>query len=253
MNTLSDEQLKELEGLLPLCICIVGDTVDHERHQIIHAFPELLSTVRTLTRERDEARGELEQSKIKYEAACDTISRMQTERQHRDSCMVLSNLSSYLGQGLGDAGTSAEDYDKRIRAGIAEIVAVEAGRQNATLTAERDVLKEMLEDKIQTANLLLGMSKDGDWSEWKRLADRLLERPEALSNQSPWRDIATAPKDGTHFLASHTRTPAIVEQVWFNDKLSDYPWTNGIGSFLEGYFTHWMPLPQPPTEGGEEV
>jgi hypothetical protein len=48
MNTLSDEQLKELEGLLPLRICIVGDTVDKARHQMIHAFPNLLSTIQSL-------------------------------------------------------------------------------------------------------------------------------------------------------------------------------------------------------------
>lgn len=63
-----------------------------------------------------------------------------------------------------------------------------------------------------------------------------------------WQGIESAPRDGTHFLASHTRVPATVEEVWFNKvpQLSSYPWTNGIGSFADGFFTHWWPIPLPP-------
>lgn len=69
--------------------------------------------------------------KERYEVACNTISQLQNERYHRDSFVALSNISSFLGQGLGDPGTSAEDYEKRIRAGIDEIVKVESQRASA--------------------------------------------------------------------------------------------------------------------------
>lgn len=63
-----------------------------------------------------------------------------------------------------------------------------------------------------------------------------------------WRDIKSAPKDGKSFLAFE-RGYSIHECHW--DESHD----NGAGGFRTPHHgwrpTHWMPLPEPPTEDKE--
>ena len=58
-----------------------------------------------------------------------------------------------------------------------------------------------------------------------------------------WREIETAPKDGTKFLAwrRHSTLPLIVH---YNDEYSQCEDVDGI---LVYGLTHWMPLPKAPT------
>lgn len=58
-----------------------------------------------------------------------------------------------------------------------------------------------------------------------------------------WRTIDSAPRDGTPVLVwggRHSPKPVIVE--------SDGEWWNTAGRGLRATPTHWMPLPDPPSE-----
>ena len=81
-----------------------------------------------------------------------------------------------------------------------------------------------------------------------------------------WRTIATAPKDGTRFLAWCVDTVDEVDednrviaedqreayccvayQVDWLGGIVQFPWTGSI--VRNRQYTHWMPLPPPPGEG----
>ena len=63
----------------------------------------------------------------------------------------------------------------------------------------------------------------------------------ALKAENEWRDIETAPKDGTSVLAwiQHTNLPGA---IYF----SSGKWYWVISGGWAGFPTHWMPLPKPP-------
>ena len=70
---------------------------------------------------------------------------------------------------------------------------------------------------------------------------------------SEWRDIESAPKDGTAILASgldHGKGPSrhysVVEWMDFGCESGWYPDKDADPHI---YLTHWMPLPAPPSEG----
>lgn len=68
-----------------------------------------------------------------------------------------------------------------------------------------------------------------------------------------WQAIETAPKDGTDILVFTRIEPEGVEvqQVahWDGGDDEQYPWQVSDGSaYNRDMFTHWMPLPTPPTE-----
>lgn len=69
-------------------------------------------------RERDEARAALSELRGRHEVACDTITALQHARESSASWQALSSLSSWLGQGMGDKRTSADEFEKRIREGV---------------------------------------------------------------------------------------------------------------------------------------
>ncbi|WP_311270335.1 hypothetical protein [Sphingobium sp. WCS2017Hpa-17] len=94
---------------------------------------------------------------------------------------------------------------------------------------------------------------------WRQLATAAIK---AMREEAGWQPIETAPRDGTHFLAT-----AIVRNVktgarwwetyviWADDETGeihpdcDHGWSN-----IDDY-SHWMPLPAPPIDAalkGEE-
>ena len=64
----------------------------------------------------------------------------------------------------------------------------------------------------------------------------------ALKAESEWRDIETAPKDGTVFLAwrKHATHPLMVRYE------PSYDWFANYDGEHVYDLTHWMPLPKPP-------
>ena len=59
-----------------------------------------------------------------------------------------------------------------------------------------------------------------------------------------WQDIATAPKDGTRFLAYQKGDP--IQECWWCEDFPEWTgWQNDYDS--EPAPTHWMPLPAPPS------
>jgi len=80
---------------------------------------------------------------------------------------------------------------------------------------------------------------------------------EALSGSgSGWREMGSAPKDGTAFLAFNSRhmahPPVVV--VWDDDRASwriEATHHEGAQHFNANYFDLWQPLPAAPQQGGE--
>lgn len=72
-----------------------------------------------------------------------------------------------------------------------------------------------------------------------------------LRERVDWRDISTAPKDGTHILVAlippRSRHPGFVpvrEAYWSRRKTF---WMVAGMTMVGDNLTHWMPLPSPPT------
>lgn len=64
---------------------------------------------------------------------------------------------------------------------------------------------------------------------------------------SEWQPIETAPKDGTAVLGATTDLFDGGCEVVFWDDDREMWGTNDGPYFFKGRFTHWMPLPEPPT------
>lgn len=65
-------------------------------------------------------------------------------------------------------------------------------------------------------------------------------------SESEWRDIASAPKDGTPVLLANARDGSIRWSLWSEDRWRDGQKRVG-GQVNMDSPTHWMPLPAPPT------
>lgn len=76
----------------------------------------------------------------------------------------------------------------------------------------------------------------------------------AAGSTLDWRDISTAPRDGTRILLCfgevYTRDNGYVTLGhWDGDGLGGQAWNNAAGQTLTAKATHWMPLPAPPPDG----
>lgn len=70
------------------------------------------------------------------------------------------------------------------------------------------------------------------------------ERIARLAALVEWRAIDSAPKDGTRILLSRPGTGWGVVIAWWSESAALYG--DSIGFFRNA--THWMPLPEPPSE-----
>lgn len=68
-----------------------------------------------------------------------------------------------------------------------------------------------------------------------------------------WQPIATAPKDGSEFLAVNAKVPSVTYRVvYFDEDAKDpkYCWhvedTHSGFNHHHDFFTHWIHLPEPP-------
>jgi hypothetical protein len=68
-----------------------------------------------------------------------------------------------------------------------------------------------------------------------------------------WQDISTAPKDGTWILGWSDPDKSPYRISWGRNHRNELTWCTNFSSFIEGYITHWQPLPAAPaaSDGGE--
>lgn len=171
------------------------------------------------------------------------------------------------------------DAEKRDEAFIAR--AVEHAWRNwvneatAALAAADAAVSEYLADDYgdeakQLATMILvnlGFGVDASQEPWAdrrrhrlcRMIEPFLARRGAGVVPAGWRPIETAPKDGTEFLAydSHAKKQDVCNwvqfgaqrgEVWATQSDSEYgPGKDEFG-YLPQHITHWMPLPEPPTD-----
>lgn len=78
-------------------------------------------------------------------------------------------------------------------------------------------------------------------------ADAAAPAPSTPTTAQGWQDISTAPKDGSMFLAANTDQGGLRMLVWWSPVYSYFCGPGGAGHVQ---FTHWQPLPAPPSEGG---
>lgn len=74
------------------------------------------------------------------------------------------------------------------------------------------------------------------------------QRIRELVGENEWQPIETAPKDGGEVLAYGPHLGMLVVEYGING--GGWPWQTLDGpSYSADAFTHWRPLPPPPTEG----
>ena len=88
---------------------------------------------------------------------------------------------------------------------------------------------------------------DASWGD----ADALLARIDAALAGMGWQPIATAPRDGTWIIGWFARDFSPYRISWGRNHRDVLTWCTSFGSFLDGYITHWMPLPEPPGAEGK--
>ena len=78
-----------------------------------------------------------------------------------------------------------------------------------------------------------------------------------MTDTNVWRDISTAPKDGTRILIyqpplkvgqpTHTTLPASIYVAEWTHTIDGSVWLEPEGERYQAFTpTHWMPLPEPP-------
>ena len=93
-----------------------------------------------------------------------------------------------------------------------------------------------------------GNATSGSWND-RQLTNARIDYDEKLyirADLAPqWQPIATAPKDGTRFMAYEETGEGCISECWWHLEVNDWEgWQNDYDSEPEP--THWMPLPTPP-------
>lgn len=92
------------------------------------------------------------------------------------------------------------------------------------------------------------LKRDHSWTDASRiaLAQAIREIIDSTEPQggSALRPIETAPHDGTWILGWAKSESAPYRISWGRNHRGDIAWCSACGSFVEGYITHWMPLPE---------
>lgn len=75
--------------------------------------------------------------------------------------------------------------------------------------------------------------------------------PPREAQEAGWRPIATAPQDGTSYLAASAASSVFLAH-YANGVIDSSSWTDE-GGYEPRHATHWMPLPPPPGVDGGSV
>lgn len=125
--------------------------------------------------------------------------------------------------------------DPVVPASLALTLADELESTTAQLTAaltERDEAR----DKAASAKRLYELNLR-NLERWMELHAKAEAENAALKAAHEWRDIATAPKDGTRILARHKAGRPFTAHYW------NSIWRDEFDNFRDP--THWLPLPEP--------
>ena len=129
---------------------------------------------------------------------------------------------------------------------LAEEIHIQMSVNKTCVVSGANALAKALLEKFTITQLTKTPSADHDAGNLRGLADPN-HQPHAASQG--WRDIETAPKDGTLILAFATRDrkPVFAVTWWRQEK--DRKGYTGWGEFNTASWpaTHWMPLPAPPS------
>lgn len=89
---------------------------------------------------------------------------------------------------------------------------------------------------------------DGSLDAWKAVVAKQACRIAELEKALTWQPIDTAPKDGTWIMgwASGDLNPSRIS--WGRNHRNNLSWCTAFCSFVEGYITHWTPLPRIPED-----
>lgn len=102
-------------------------------------------------------------------------------------------------------------------------------------------MNKSLEQRIAELERVLNWEENENLAIENALNDAL-EIIEELQEENKWQDIASAPKDGTDFLAINDIRSAEPMIIWWcaNRK----KWDSDIGYVIQP--THWLAIPKPP-------
>ena len=152
-----------------------------------------------------------------------------------DMAMVAGtfNESGPLNQAMADA--------KSLREAAAELTRLRAGRA-ATVEECKQIAEAVRDDARRTHD-----------DSWREASARIVGRIGALSAHPPaggWRDIATAPKDGTRVIIGWEKPAHVEVGCWRTD---GEMWCGELSGFWKDkdWPTKWQPLPAPPAEKEE--
>lgn len=114
-----------------------------------------------------------------------------------------------------------------------------------TITFDADVYQ--LVPKVATEEMLSAIRPSQDASLKTRYLRLLFIAPQP-ETVSPWRDIESAPKDGTPFLVSGFNYGNDCGERWHDIGVTSKKGAvvSTINANNLAFATHWMPLPQPP-------
>jgi hypothetical protein len=126
-------------------------------------------------------------------------------------------------------------YNKRREWGEAQ--------QKRALAAESDAarLREALTAITKIENEEFGP----DWDEIERARD--IARAALIGTGDGWREIESAPKDGTDVLLWRGKYPPLVAGWFSNGETSGWSSFDDENRWIDFDLTHWRPLPSPPS------
>ncbi|WP_165909515.1 DUF551 domain-containing protein [Shinella sp. JR1-6] len=139
--------------------------------------------------------------------------------------------------------------DGRHHPGRSDVKSAHASAKSGQATNHAPQTDEIPDDIIEAAEnaaILIGQT-DGDLIEMTGIIAKALcvER-----QRDQWQPIETAPMDGTSILVAEAVRPGVDMVSWKGGKKHGAWHTeDGSASYVEGFFTHWQPLPAAPKGG----
>ena len=219
---------------------------------------DLRATLATVTAERDALLSYAHKCEIETERAEQELA----EVRGKPSFLYCFDCGKSVSTAFHPVPTDTPDKGLVVRA---VIICPECIEKNATEDAQQLAeVRAALEAARKHIAVDASMQEcDGTDSCWSCECEKTLERIDTAAPRpaapthggamSDWRDITTAPRDGTTILAYHPTLQHVLV-LWFPDGEgsadndgADTNWKNDWDkSYLYSEPSHWMPLPAPP-------